>query len=125
MIRAKTTPAAKAGVWKKPRSGTVLRTGKTVLLDDLKSNRSAILALASRYGARHIRVFGSVARGEERPGSDVDFLVDFDKGYDMFNQRIPFSDQLESLLGRRVDLIPEHELNRHIRDDVLSECVDL
>ncbi|MDQ6974941.1 MAG: nucleotidyltransferase domain-containing protein [Mariprofundaceae bacterium] len=100
-------------------------TEDRLLLNELKSNRKMILSLAAQFDATHIRVFGSVARGEERPDSDIDFLVHFEHGYDMFRQRIPFVERLAALLGRKVDLIPEHELNRHIRDDVLSECVEL
>ncbi|MFT4242144.1 MAG: nucleotidyltransferase family protein [Acidovorax sp.] len=96
-----------------------------MLLDQLHARKSAIAALGSRYGARRIRVFGSVARGEERPESDVDFLVEFDPGYDLFTQRLPLARQLAELLGRPVDLIPEHELNRHLRDSILKEAVDL
>lgn len=96
-----------------------------MLLDRIRSKKSAIDRLGAQYGARRIRVFGSVARGEERPDSDVDFLVEFDRGYDLFAQRLPFARQLESLLGRPVEVIPEHELNRHIRERVLTEAVDL
>lgn len=96
-----------------------------MLLDQLHASKDAITALGNRYGARHIRVFGSVARGEERPESDVDFLVEFDHGYDLFAQRLPLARQLCELLGRPVDLIPEHELNRHLRDRILQEAVEL
>lgn len=96
-----------------------------MLIDTIRAQRQAILALGQRFGARHIRVFGSVARGEDKPDSDVDFLVDFPRGYDLFSQRMPLAEQLSDLLGRRVDLVPEHELNRHIRDRVMREAVDL
>jgi predicted nucleotidyltransferase len=96
-----------------------------MLIDQIRANKSAIDQLGVKYGARRIRVFGSVARGAERPDSDIDFLVDFDRGYDLFAQRLPLARHLESLLGRPVEVIPEHELNRHIRDRVLSEAVDL
>jgi len=72
-----------------------------------------------------IKVFGSVARGLERPESDVDFLVDFPPGYDLFTQRLPLAEHLAALVGRRVDLVPEHELNRHIRQPILYEAVEL
>ncbi len=52
--------------------------------DDLHSYESEIERAAMTFGARRIRVLGSVARGEDTPDSDVDFLVDFPKGYDMF-----------------------------------------
>jgi len=96
-----------------------------MLLDELQAKREIISALGNRYGAKHIRVFGSVARREERSDSDVDFLVDFPRGYDLFSQRLPLTDELSSLLNRRVELIPEHELNCHLRDQVLRESVML
>lgn len=95
------------------------------LLDRLHTERQAIEALGAQYGARRIRVFGSVARKQERPDSDVDFLVDFDEGYDLFDQRLPLTRQLSELLGRPVDVMPQHELNPHIRERVLREAVDL
>ena len=96
-----------------------------MLLEYLHRQKAAIDTMARRYGARRIRVFGSVARGQELPGSDVDFLVDFPPGYDLFAQRLPLAEALSELIGRKVDLVPEHELNRHIRQQVLDEAVDL
>jgi predicted nucleotidyltransferase len=96
-----------------------------MLIDTLRAQRDTILALSQQYGARHIRVFGSVARGEEQPNSGVDFLVDFPVGYDLFAQRLPLTDRLADLLGRPVDLVPEHELSRHLREAVLQEAIDL
>jgi predicted nucleotidyltransferase len=96
-----------------------------MLLKDLRRQKIAIDAMAQQYGARRIRVFGSVARGEELPESDVDFLVDFPQGYDLFAQRLPLTEALSNLLGRKVEVVPEHELHRHIRQQVLSEAVDL
>ena len=96
-----------------------------MLLDQLHAQREVIHTLSRLYGARRIHVFGSVARREERADSDVDFLVDFPRGYDLFAQRMPLTDQLAQLLQRPVELIPEHELNRHIREQVLREVVEL
>jgi len=96
-----------------------------MLIDELHAKGAAIAALANQYGARYLRVFGSVARGEERPDSDVDFLAELPRGYDLFGQRLPLTEQLADLLKRRVDLMPEHELNRHIREQVLKEAVEL
>ena len=96
-----------------------------MLLDSVQAQREAILTLAKQFGARHIRIFGSVARGEEREDSDVDFLVEFDRGYDLFSQRLPLTAALSELLNRRIDLIPEHELNQHIKEQVLKESVEL
>ncbi|MGE0109837.1 MAG: nucleotidyltransferase family protein [Bdellovibrionales bacterium] len=96
-----------------------------MLLDELHTLKPDIERLARTHGARRIRVFGSVVRGEETPESDIDFLVDFPVGYDLFAQRFPLADKLAELMGRRIDLIPEHELNRHLRASVLEEAVDL
>lgn len=96
-----------------------------MLLEKLHAQREAINAACRQYGARRIRVFGSVARGEERPDSDIDFVVDFPPGYDLFTQRLPLAERLAEIIGRKLDVIPEHELNRHIREAVLKEAVDL
>ena len=99
--------------------------GNAMSLAELRARKMEINSLAHQFGARRIRVFGSTARNEDRPDSDIDFLVDFPPGYDLFSQRIPLTDCLSTLLQRPVDLIPEHELNRHIRDAVLREAVEL
>ena len=96
-----------------------------MLLDELRQKKAIIDAMCRQYGARHLRVFGSVARREERADSDVDFLVDFPRGYDLFAQRLPLKEKLSELLLRKVDLVPENELNRHIRERALREAVDL
>ncbi|MCX7114384.1 MAG: nucleotidyltransferase family protein [Gammaproteobacteria bacterium] len=96
-----------------------------MLLQELHAKKKEILSLATEYGARRIRIFGSVARGEEHSDSDIDFLVDFPQGYDLFTQRMPLCEQLMKLTGRKVDLVPEHELNRHLRDAVLKEAKSL
>lgn len=96
-----------------------------MLLDELRAHRASICALAHQFGARRVRVFGSVARGEEQPDSDIDLLVDFPRGYDLFGQRLPLAQRLGELLHRRIELVPSHELNRHIRERVLQEAVDL
>ncbi len=96
-----------------------------MLLTTIQANKEAIRALAEQYGARNIRLFGSVSRGEERLDSDVDFLVEFPRGYDLFEQRLPLIEKLSTLLHRRVEVVPEHELNRYIREQVLNEAMDL
>jgi len=96
-----------------------------MLLDTLRAQRETIHALGRRFGAEHIRVFGSVARGEEGPDSDVDFLVDLPRGYALFAQRLSLAEELADLVGRPVEVVPEHELNRHIRAKVLAEAVEL
>lgn len=96
-----------------------------MLLDQLRQQRTAIRQACQLHGGRRIRVFGSMARREERADSDVDFLVDLPRGYDLFGQRIPLQRQLAEITGRPTDLIPEHELSPLIRDRVLREAVEL
>ncbi len=96
-----------------------------MLLDTLRGQRETIHALGRRFGVGRIRVFGSVARGQERPDSDVDFLVVLPRGYELFAQRMSLAEKLADLVGRPVEVVPEHELNRHIRAKVLAEAVEL
>ena len=96
-----------------------------MLLDDLREQRVDISRLGREFGARRIRVFGSVARGEDHADSDVDFLVDFPRGYDLFLQRMPLAERLSALVRRPVELVPEHELSPHIRERVLREAIEL
>ncbi len=94
-------------------------------LDKIIENRSLIKSLCARFGAKHIRVFGSVARQEDTEESDIDFIVELPGGYDLFKQRMPLTDALKRLLDKDIDLIPEHELNQYLRESVLSEAIAL
>jgi len=96
-----------------------------MLLEQLHAKRQAIQALGQKFGAKRIRVFGSVARGKESDHSDIDFLVELPRGYDLFGQRFPLTEALSSLLGRAVDVVPDHELSPHIRSRVVGEAVEL
>lgn len=91
------------------------------LADTLAERRDDILASAARHGATHVRVFGSAARGEERPDSDVDLLVLPDDTCGLI-ELISFQQEMEALLGRRVDVVSERALHPVIRDRVLSEA---
>ena len=90
----------------------------------LQIKRSEILVTAMKYGAKNIRVFGSVARGEERPESDIDFLVAFEKGRSLLNHA-GFIVALEDLLGCKVDVVSEPGLRERIRGKVLQEAIAL
>jgi len=78
----------------------------------LARHRAEVLALAARHHARDVRVFGSVARDEDRPGSDIDLLVSFDPGASLFDQ-IELSHELQELLGVGVDVVSEGGLREH------------
>ena len=80
-----------------------LPTDHATTLDDLRVHRDAILRLAEQYGASNVRVFGSVARGEATPESDVDLLVSFRNGASLY-ELSGLWQALQDLLGRRVDL---------------------
>jgi hypothetical protein len=86
--------------------------------------RQQILSIASKYGAYNVRVFGSLARGEARPDSDVDFLVDLEPGRSLFDLG-GLLYELQSLLGVEVDVVTEKGLRERFRERVLREAVSL
>ena|ERR1700733_12677853 len=88
----------------------------------IRAHRDEILRIATEHGVRNIRVFGSVARGDARPDSDVDFLVDAGPATSSWFPAGLILD-LQNLLGRRVEVVTERGLNALIRDDVLREAV--
>ena len=90
----------------------------------LHEKREEILRLASRYGARNVRLFGSVARGESTEASDIDLLVEMDPERSLLDH-IALMQDLEDLLSCKVDLVSERALHRSIRDAVLQEAVAL
>lgn len=97
----------------------------TVTLERLRCEKKAeIIGLAARHGCRNIRVFGSVATGENRPGSDVDFLVDLDSGRTIFDLA-RFLGGLKDMLGTEIDVVESRSLHPYIRDRVLAEAVRL
>lgn len=93
-------------------------------LDALRLRRSELIPLAAQFGARALRVFGSVARGEGDEQSDIDFLVDFEPGRSLFDQA-DLLIALEDLLGMRVDVATEAALRPRVRERVLREAVAL
>ena len=87
----------------------------------LQSQREAIHAIALRHGAQSIAVFGSVARGEESPESDIDFLVEFEPGASLLNL-MKLQDDLEAFLGCTVDVVSAGGLkdrDEHIRREAV------
>lgn len=90
----------------------------------VRSKRGQILQLAARHGARNVRVFGSMARGEADQRSDVDLLVDMDPGRSLLDLGGLLMD-LRELLGCSVDVVTEKGLRRRIRERVLKEAVPI
>ena len=90
----------------------------------IQEKRDVIVALAAKHGAHNVRVFGSAARDEAGPQSDVDILVDLDSDRSLLDLGGLLMD-LEELLGRKVDIVTEKGLHWYIRDKVLKEAVQL
>ena len=88
------------------------------------TKRDEILRVAANRGARNIRVFGSVARGDSDARSDIDFLVHLDPGRSLFDLSGLLLD-LEAVLHTEVDVVTERGLRDRIRDRVLREAVPL
>ena len=90
----------------------------------LQSKREKILQIAARHGARKVRVFGSVARGEARRGSDIDFLVEMEEGRSLLDLAALILD-LERLLKRPVDVASERGLRPPVRKEILKDAIAL
>ena len=88
----------------------------------MKEKREEILLIASRHGAHDVRIFGSVARGEDDLESDVDFLVELEAGRSLLDLG-GLQVDLESLLGCRVDVVTVRGLKTRIRERVLREAM--
>lgn len=95
-----------------------------ITFDMLLARREEIIALAAKHKAGHVRVFGSVARGEANDDSDVDLLVSFEPGASLFDL-IDLKEDAEQLLGTSVDIVSEGGISPFLEQRILSEAVDL
>jgi predicted nucleotidyltransferase len=84
-------------------------------------DRNRLADLCQRHGATRLRLFGSAVRGEERPDSDIDIIVDFEHPVG-FLELIRFENALSEFFGRSVDLVTEPGLSPFIRDSVLASA---
>jgi predicted nucleotidyltransferase len=89
----------------------------------LQERREEILEIAAKHGAFNVRVFGSVARGEETENSDIDFLINYDINKISSWFPVGLIHDLEDLLGRKVDVVTETGLKERICDRVLRDCI--
>ncbi len=90
----------------------------------LRMKRSEILTVAHKYGAKNVRIFGSVARGQASTESDIDFLVELEPGRSLFDLGgLLF--ELQELLDVKVDVVTEKGLRTRFREQVLREAVPL
>jgi len=90
----------------------------------LGANRQAFLEIAKRHGAQNVRIFGSTARGEATPASDLDVLVTMEKGRSLLDL-CALGNDLEDLLQRKVDVVTEPAISPHLRERILREAIPL
>lgn len=93
-------------------------------LDELRVRRDEIFEVCARHGGSNIRVFGSIARGDAGPASDVDLLVDLASGRSLLDRCHMILD-LESLLGCHVDALSSRGIPPYLRGAILGEAVPL
>lgn len=109
------------GKWRRAREAL---SGGAPRADLLRSQRERLLAAGAERGARNVRVFGSVSRREEDPGSDVDLLVDLDVGRTLVDLAA-FRREAGEVLGVSVDVVTTDMLKDRVREAVLAEAAPL
>jgi predicted nucleotidyltransferase len=87
----------------------------------LEQKREEILRLAALHGAANVRVFGSVARGDDREDSDIDLLVHMEDGRSLLDM-IGFAQDVGDAIGRKIDVVDDESLHHVIREHVLAEA---
>jgi uncharacterized protein len=87
----------------------------------IQRQKKEIMAVSRAHGLIYIRVFGSIARGEDTAKSDIDLLVDLEKGRTLLDLGGALI-QLQELLGRRVDIVTERGLHWYLREEILKEA---
>ena len=90
----------------------------------LREKRADVLKIAEKYGLKNLRVFGSIARGEDDEKSDVDLLVEFSPGFTLFRYAALIR-EMEEALGLKVDIVSQNKIKIRYRDAVLEEAVPL
>jgi len=88
---------------------------------DLQDKRHEILRIAAIHGARNVRLFGSAARGEDRPDSDLDLLVEMESGRSLFDL-VGLGQDLEDFLHRKVDVLTDLSLHPALRARIVAEA---
>lgn len=101
----------------------IVKSNPTLI--DLYAHRSEILRLAEQYGAYNVRVFGSVARGEASPESDIDFVVQFQDWASLY-ELSGLRQDLQDLLGWKIDLVSEHSrMKERLKTYILRDAISI
>jgi len=108
----------------RPPARSQLGLPDTPLGRRLRRHRRAVIELAARRGARNVRVFGSVARGQDTAASDVDLLVDLDDGVSLIGLE-GLRRELAELLRTEVDVVPASTLKSGTQEEILDEAITL
>lgn len=95
-----------------------------VCMSDILARREEILRVAAEHGARNVRLFGSVVRGDEKTESDVDVLVHLDEDRSLLDH-VALIQDLGRLLGCKVDVVEDDAVHPAIRDRIMAEAVEL
>ena len=93
-------------------------------LEQLRQRRTDILAIADKYGVTNLRIFGSVARGDDRPDSDIDILIDQENRWSLF-EHVGMMQDLEDLLECKVDVTVAKGLRKRFYDRIIPEAITL
>lgn len=94
------------------------------MVDVIKDRRSDVLRILRLHGARNPRIFGSVARGDAKPSSDIDVLVEMDSERTLVDL-VALEQDLTALFGRPVDVVTEGGISPHLRQRILAEAIPL
>jgi predicted nucleotidyltransferase len=118
-------PRCKSKNWDRPKISRKLGPQNGLGVREVVGDRRPeVLRIAHRFGARDVRVFGSVRRGQATDESDLDLLVRFRRGSDLFDQ-MRLERELAKLLGRKVDVVTEAGLHPLVRPQALFEAIPL
>jgi uncharacterized protein len=90
----------------------------------VQNKRDDILRITTYYGASNVRIFGSAARGEAGPESDIDVLIHLEPGRSLLDI-VAIKQELEDLLGRKVDVLTESSISPYLRERILTEALPL
>jgi len=87
--------------------------------------RKQIPEIRTHFRVKGIWIFGSYVKGRQKPGSDVDLLVEFEPGQKTYKNFIRLKFFLEETLGRQVDLVTRESIREEIKEKVYSEAVNV